>query len=159
MATVIDTLHTSVVTGNLNDREIQGIAGLFDAKAYKSGEAVEWSEKLTQENLSILANGNIKITIPRGIGETTVCMLSPGDLVYLNSLVSHTTLEEKFYAVGDTLILIMNKEKFDSLIQSNPLMMCQVIHGMVQNFQIILRRMNKQIADLRSYIYGTDHRG
>jgi CRP/FNR family transcriptional regulator, cyclic AMP receptor protein len=158
MSTVIDTLHNSAVTEKLSDTEINSIAGMFDIKGYKSGETVVLSETETHDNLSILANGNIKVKIPCGIGESTVCMLSPGDLVDLNGLVSSTTINAKFYAVGNTTVLSMHKSKFDGLVNSHPLMMCRVLHGMMLNLQSILRRMNNQIADLRNYVYGTNTR-
>jgi len=108
--------------------------------------------------LSILANGNIKVKIPCGIGETTVCMLSAGDLVDLNGLVSNTAITTKFYAVGNTTILSMHKNKFDGLVNSHPLMMCRVTHGMMLNLKSIIRRMNNRIADLINYIYSTNSR-
>jgi CRP-like cAMP-binding protein len=108
--------------------------------------------------LSILSNGNIKVKVPCGIGESTVCMLSSGDLVDLNGIASSTSTNAKFYAVGNTTVLSMHKSKFDGLVNSHPLMMCRVMHGMMLNLQSVLRRMNSQIADLRNYIYGTNSR-
>lgn len=158
MPTFIDTLHTSAVTEELSDMEISNIAEMFEVKGYKSGEAVVLSETETSDSLSILADGNIKVKIPCGVGESTVCVLIPGDLADLNGFVFGTTVHAKFYAVGDAIVLSMNKGKFDGLVKSHPLMMCRVIHGMMHNFQSILRRMNKQIADLRDYIYSTNSR-
>ncbi|MDH2916722.1 MAG: cyclic nucleotide-binding domain-containing protein [Gallionella sp.] len=158
MTTIIDTLNTSAVTNKLSDTEISSIAEMFEAKGYKPGETVVLSESVTPDNLSILANGNIKIKIPCGIGESTVCMLSPGDLVDLNNLVPSATVNAKYYAVGNTTILSMDKSKFDGLVNSHPLMMCRVTCGMMHNLQSIVRRMNNQIADLRNYIYGTNNR-
>lgn len=155
MLTVIDALHTSAVTEELSDTEISNIAGMFEIKGYKSGETFVLSETVAHDCLSILANGNIKVTIPCGIGESTICMLNPGDVADFNCFVFSIANKAKFYAVGDTIILCMNKHKFDSLVNSHPLMMCHVIYGMMNNMQSILRRMNKQIADLRDYIYGT----
>jgi CRP-like cAMP-binding protein len=158
MSTVIDTFHATVVTEKLSDTEIRSIAGMFESKCYKSGETVVLAESENPDNLSILAMGNIKMKIPCGIGESTVCMLSPGDLVDLNGLVSSTTINAKFYAVGNTTILSMHKSKFDGLVNSHPLMMCRVICGMMLNLQSIVRSMNNQIVDLRNYIYGANNR-
>ena len=157
MTAVIDALQISAVTKNLSDTEISSIAEMFEVKGYKSGDTIALSETDTHDNLSILANGSIKVKIPCGIGESTVCMLNHGDLVDLNSLVS-STANANFYAVGDTTILSMHKSKFDGLVNSHPLMMCRVLHGMMLNLQSILRRMNNQIADLKNYIYGANSR-
>jgi signal-transduction protein with cAMP-binding, CBS, and nucleotidyltransferase domain len=158
MTIVIDTLHSSAVTDKLSDPEITSIAGMFEIKGYKSGEAVVLSKTEPDDYLSILSNGNIKVKVPCGIGESTVCMLSSGDLVDLNGIASSTSINAKFYAIGDTTVLSMHKSKFDGLVNSHPLMMCRAIHGMMLNLQSVLRRMNSQIADLRNYIYGTNSR-
>ena len=158
MTIVIDTLHSSAVTDKLSDPEIISIAGMFEIKGYKSGEAVVLSKTEPDGYLSILSNGNIKVKVPCGIGESTVCMLSSGDLVDLNGIASSTSINAKFYSVGDTTVLSMHKSKFDGLVNSHPLMMCRVLHGMMLNLQSILRRMNNQIADLRNYVYGTNTR-
>ena len=131
---------------------------MFETKGYKSGEIVVLPETGPHDHLAILANGNIKVKIPCGIGETTVCMLSTGDLVDLNGLVSNTAITTKFYAVGNATILSMHKSKFDGLVNSHPLMMCRVTHGMMLNLKSIIRRMNNRTADLINYIYGTNSR-
>ena len=154
MPNIIDTLHTSTVTENLSDTDIDNIAGLFSIQAYQSGEAVVLSANETHGNLSILANGNIKVKIPCGIGESTVCMLSPGDLVDLTAPANNAN----FYALGETNVLSMTQAQFDSLVHTHPMMMCQVVHGMMLNLKCILRRMNRQIADLSNYIYSMNGR-
>jgi CRP/FNR family cyclic AMP-dependent transcriptional regulator len=158
MTNVIDTLQTSDVTDKLNDTEIRSIAELFAVKHYASGQAVVLSETGNHGDLSILANGNIKVKVPCGVGESTVCILHPGDMVDLASLASGSTINANFYAVGDTKILSMNKNQFDGLVHTHPMIMCRVIHGMMHNLKNIVRRMNGQIADLRNYIYSTNGR-
>jgi signal-transduction protein with cAMP-binding, CBS, and nucleotidyltransferase domain len=158
MTLLINKLRRYAVTYKLSDPDVVSIAGMFEIKGYKSGEAVVLSKTEDDDYLSILSNGNIKVKVPCGIGESTVCMLSSGDLVDLNGIASSTSTNAKFYAVGNTTVLSMHKSKFDGLVKSHPLMMCRVMHGMMLNLQSVLRRMNSQIADLRNYIYGTNSR-
>lgn len=158
MTAVIDALHISAVTKNLSETEISSIAEMFEVKGYKSGDPIALPETGIHDRLAILVNGNIQVKMPCGIGESTVCMLNHGDLVDLNGLVSSTSMNANFYAVGDTTLLSMPRSKFDGLVNSQPLMMCRVLHGMMLNLQSILRRMNNQIADLKNYIYGANNR-
>lgn len=158
MTTLIDTLHASDVTEQLSDTEILSIAQLFEVKHYPSGQAVVPTNTDSQDDLAILANGNIKVKVPCGAGESTVCMLNPGDLVDLANLASCSPVKTNFYAVGETNILSMKKSLFDTLVYTHPMIMCRVIHGMMHNLQSIVRRMDGQIADLRNYIYSINGR-
>ncbi|MBK9162086.1 MAG: cyclic nucleotide-binding domain-containing protein [Nitrosomonadales bacterium] len=157
MTTVIDTLQASAVTGGLNDAELKRIAGMFEARAYKSGEAIGAPQDGECDNLSILADGNIKVKVPCGVGEATVCTLVPGDMTDLGGF-SVSDADARFYASGDAVILSMNKSRFDVMAESYPLMMSRVARGMRRSFQGVLWRMNRQVADLRDYVYSTHSR-
>lgn len=155
---IIDTLHTSAITENLNPMELISIEGMFEVAPYRDGEMISLSACDLQDNLSILAKGHIEVKIPHGVGESIVCTLHPGDLVGLNTFVSHTSRKAKLYAVGDTDILFMSKSRFENLVKSDPLIMSRVVHGMMHNYQNILGRMSNRIAELTDYIYHTNSR-
>ncbi|MDO8208668.1 MAG: cyclic nucleotide-binding domain-containing protein [Gallionella sp.] len=155
---IIDTLHTSTITENLNHLELTSIGRMFEVKPYRCGEIFSLSANEPLDNLSILARGQIEVKIPHGMGESIVCILYPGDLVELNTFVSHTAHKAKLYAVGDTNILCMSKCRFENLVQSDPLIMCRVVRGIMHNYQDILGRMSSRIAELTDYIYHTNSR-
>jgi signal-transduction protein with cAMP-binding, CBS, and nucleotidyltransferase domain len=155
MLEIIDTLEQSSVTENLTSQERDNVAKLFALKSYRTGEMIAMPENIASDNFSILAQGNIKVKIPYGVGESTVCTLVPGDLTDLNGIAAGTGLDAKLYADGDAAVFSMNKKTFDNLVQTEPTMMCGLIRGMMHNLQSIVRRLNSQVADLKNYIYGT----
>lgn len=155
---ILDTLHTSTITENLDHTELTSIEGMFEVVPYRCGEMISLSACNLQDNLSILAKGHIEVRIPHGVGESIVCTLHPGDLVELNTFFYHTSPKAKLYAVGDTDILFMSKSRFENLVKSDPLIMSRVVYGMMHNYQNILGRMSSRIAELTDYIYHTNSR-
>lgn len=129
-------------------------AGLFLISTYRTGEPIKLAETSHTNSLSVLAKGNIKVKIPYGIGESTICILMPGDLTDLTGIEAGTGFDAKLYADGDTEVFSMGQKTFDNLVASEPLIMCHLIHSMMHNMQSIVRRVNGEIATLKNYIYG-----
>lgn len=154
MPDLIETLQNSPVTKNLSDTGLHKIAPAFQRRSYTSGESIGNIAASDVNQFSILARGKISVKVPHGVGESTVCILKPGDLVDAN----HNLGEAKLYADGDTQILHMSHEQFDGLVRTYPALMCHVIDGMVYNMRSILLRTNHLIAELKDYIYGANNR-
>jgi CRP-like cAMP-binding protein len=154
MPDVIKTLQASPVTKNLSSTGLHKIAAVFQKRSYDSGATIHNSESGDANQFAILARGTISVKVPHGVGESTVCILKPGDLVDGAPQPSQV----KMYAEGDTQILSMSHEQFDGLVRTHPALMCHVIDGMVYNMRSILLRTNHMIADLKDYIYGSHTR-
>lgn len=137
---------------------MQSPVGLFLLNTYRTGEQIKLDETNHSNSLSVLAKGNIKVKIPYGIGESTVCILAPGDLTDLTGIEVGTGFDAKLYADGDTEVFSMSQNTFDNLVMAEPLIMCRLIHGMMHNMQSIVRRINCEIAALKNYIYGINTR-
>ncbi|MEQ1629845.1 MAG: cyclic nucleotide-binding domain-containing protein [Gallionella sp.] len=150
----IETLQSSPVTKNLSDTGLHKIAAAFQKRSYASGETIGNTEASEVNQFAILARGTISVKIPHGVGESTVCILKPGDLVDANQNLGAANL----YAEGDTQILRMSHEQFDGLVRAHPALMCHVIDGMVYNMRSILLRTNHLIAELKDFIYGSHNR-
>ncbi|MGZ8257405.1 MAG: hypothetical protein ACXW1C_05395 [Gallionella sp.] len=151
--------HSSVLDG-LNAGELQTLSGLFERVRYKNGECLSATSSPalldTPCNLSILTQGKIEVKIPYGLGESTVCILIPGDLTNVSPLDMDCTT--KLYAQGDIEVLNLHKNLFSILMRSEPQLMCRLIQGMLFSMQSILQRINFQVAALQSYIYSNHTR-
>lgn len=154
MPNVIETLQASPVTKNLSTAGLHKIAAAFQRHNYASGASIDHQEIGGDQQFAILACGTIKVKVPQGVGESTVCLLKPGDLID----ASHPS-EAHLYAEGDTQIFSMSHEQFDGLVQTHPALMCHVIDGMIYNMRSIQLRTNHLIADLKGYIYSSNTRG
>jgi len=158
MPNLIDSLHSPAVSEEFSDTGTESIERLFDIRDYKSGAQITQSENRQFENMGILAEGNIKVKVRSGVGESTIQILKPGDLVDASTINNSTALQSpaKLYAFGETRILSMGRDKFESLIESQAEMMCQVILGTKRSGSEILQSINHQFTELRNYIYGVN---
>ena len=155
MSLVIDTLRTSTITEELSDAEVDILAGLFEVQDYKAGEAIVQPGDDQPDNLYILAHGDIEVRIKSGMEETTVHVLKPGDLAGIITFVggAASAISATVYAVGQTKVLCLQRAKFETLVNSHPMIVYRVMRGVVRNVHGILRRVNSESAELSNYIY------
>ena len=160
MSLVIDTLRTSTITEELSDAEVEILAGLFEVKDYKSGEAITTPSDEKNDNLFILAHGDIEVKIQSGNDEATIHILKPGDLAgiitFVGGAASH--ISATLYAIGNTKVLSLERARFETLVNSHPMIVYKVMRGVVRNVHGIVRRMNAQSTELSNYIFRTHGR-
>jgi CRP/FNR family transcriptional regulator, cyclic AMP receptor protein len=155
MSLIIDTLRTSTVTEELSDTEVQILASLFEVKDYKPGEAIVQPADKHPDNLYILAHGEIEVKIKSGGEEQAIHVLKPGNLAGIITFAggASSDISATLYAVGKTKVLSMERERFESLINTHPMIVYKVMRGVVRNVHGIVRSMNSQSAELSNYIY------
>jgi len=160
MSLVIDTLHTSTITEELNDAEVDILGGLFEVRDFKAGDIITKPTDTTFDNLFILAHGDIEVKIVSGGEETTIHVLKPGDLAGIITFVGGPASHHSatLYAVGDTKVLSLQRAMFETLINSHPMIVYKVMRGVVRNLHGIVRRINVQSSELSNYIFRTHGR-
>ncbi len=160
MSLVIDTLRTSTITEELSDAEVDILAGLFEVRDYKAGEAIVQPDGDHPDTLYILAHGDIEVRLHSGEGESTIHVLKPGDLAGMITFVggAASQVSAALYAVGATKVLSLERAKFETLINSHPMIVYKVMRGVARNMHGIVRRVNVQSAELSNYIYRTHGR-
>lgn len=155
MSLVIDTLRTSTITEELSDAEVEILAGLFEVKDYKSGEVIAQPGVENHDNLFILAHGDIEVKIRSGNEEATIHVLKPGDLAGMITFAGGeaSQVSATLYSVGNTKVLSLERAKFETLINSHPMIVYKVMRGVVRDVHSIVRRMNMQSNELSNYIF------
>ncbi len=155
MSLIKDTLHTSTITEELNEAEVDIIAGLFEILDYKAGQAIVRPGVDQADNLYILAHGEIQVMIQSHEGDAAIHVLKPGDLAGIITFAGGTSahISATLSAVGDTKVLSMPRAKFETLINTHPMIVYKVMRGVVRDVHGIVRRMNAQSAELSNYIY------
>ncbi|MFZ5502003.1 MAG: Crp/Fnr family transcriptional regulator [Pseudomonadota bacterium] len=160
MSLVTDTLRISAVTEELNDSEIEILGTLFEIKEFNAGDVIVSPGDEQPDNLYILAHGSIDVKITSDGEESTIHVLKPGELAGIISFAGggakHVTAT--LCAAGKTQVLSMPRAKFETLINTHPMIMYRVMRGVIRNVHGIVRRMNTQSVELSNYIYRTGGR-
>lgn len=160
MSLVIDTLHTSTITEELTNAEVGVLAGLFEVRDYIGGEVITSPSEEKNDQLFILAHGEIEVKVMSGHDEATIHVLKPGDLAGIITFVGGPASHHSatLYAIGDTKVLSLQRVKFETLIESHPMIVYKVMRGVVRNVHGIVRRINVQSSELSNYIFRTHGR-
>lgn len=160
MPIMVDTLRISTVTDELSDSEVGIIAGLFDVENYKAGEVIAKPGDARPDNLYILVHGGIDVKIVSEDGDFSIHVLQPGDLAGMITFVGGLSaqISATLYAVGDTQVLSLERAKFETLINSHPLIVYRFMRGLARSMHGIVRRGKSQSAELSNYIYNINGR-
>jgi len=153
MSLIIDTLLTSTISEELSEAELEILAGLFEVQEYQAGTAIVKQGDEHPDNLYILAHGDIEVKIRNGTQESTIHILKPGDLAGIINFVGGAKSSATVYAVGNTMVLCLERARFETLINSHPMIVYKVMRGVVRNVHGIVRRVNSETAELSNYIY------
>ncbi len=160
MSLVIDTLRTSTITEELSDAEVQILASLFEVKSYSAGEQITKPGDEGHDNLFILAKGEIEVKIQNSGETSNIHVLRPGDLAGIITFAggAASQISATLFAMGETQVLSLERKRFESLINSHPMIMYRVMRGVVRNVHGIVRRMNMQAVEMSNYIFGSKGR-
>jgi signal-transduction protein with cAMP-binding, CBS, and nucleotidyltransferase domain len=166
MSILIDTLNSPKVFNQMSNTEVEIIEGLFDVQDYKSGTAIAQPEDRQLKEVSILAQGSIKVKVQSSVGESTIRIFKPGDILKPGDLAGISTFgndadsqtNTKLYAIGDTKILSLDRGTAESIFNFQPEIMSHVIRDIVRSGHDILQNMNFEYLQLRNYIYGVNGR-
>ena len=156
MSLVIDTLRTSIIAEELNDAQLEIVAKLFKVENHKTGDIIVQPGDKHPDNLYILAQGEIQVKIHGGDGDIAIYMLKPGDLAGIITFVGGAPSQHSatLYAKGDdTKVLSLPRAKFETLLDTHPLIEYKVMRGIVRYVHGIVRSMNAKSTELSNYIY------
>ncbi len=155
MSLVNDTLRNSMITKELNETELQVISTLFDVETYQAGQSIIHPGVEQPENLYILAEGEIQVSLQCSEGEDALHVLKPGDLAGIVTFVGDTSehISATLSAIGDIKVLSLTKAKFETLIPTHPMIVYKVMRGVVRDVHGIVCRMNVETAEMSNYIY------
>lgn len=158
---ILQTLHSSTLTEELRDAEIETLGQLFEVVEFKAGQALlKPGEERLKSTLIVLANGEVEATAHVGGEQATLHLLKPGDLAGIITFVggSVSQISATIVAKTDCKVLLLERCKFESLLNSQPAIVYYVMRGIVRHTHGIVRRMNAQSVEMTNYLYKTGGR-
>ncbi|BCK88670.1 DNA-binding transcriptional dual regulator Crp [mine drainage metagenome] len=158
---IIQTLHNSTLTEELRDAEIESLARIIEIKEYKAGDVlVQPGDDRLKNALIILANGEVEANANVGGEQATLHLLQPGDLAGIITFVGGNVAQISAIVVAktDCKVLLLERSKFESLLNTQPAIVYYVMRGIVRHTHGIVRRMNMQSVEMSNYIHQTHGR-
>jgi len=158
---ILQTLHSSTLTEELRDAEIESLGLLFELVEFKAGQALlKPGEERLKNSLVVLASGEVEATAHVGGEQATLHLLQPGDLAGIITFVGGNVsqISATIVAKTDCKVLLLERCKFESLLNSQPAIVYYVMRGIVRHTHGIVRRMNAQSVEMTNYLYKTGGR-
>lgn len=154
---ILQALRHSTLTEELRDAEIDALAKLITVRDFKAGEVlVQPSENAElKDTLLILGNGEVEADAVVGNDKMTLHLLKPGDLAGIIGFVggSATQASATVVAKTDGKMLLLDRMRFESLLNTQPAIVYYVMRGIIRHVHGIVRRMNLQSVEMSKYIY------
>lgn len=158
---ILQTLNNSGLTEELRDAEIEILAQLFEVKEFKKGiSLLRPGEEQLKNSLIVLASGEVEATATLGGEQATLHLLKPGDLAGIITFAGGNVsqISATVVAKTDCKVLLLERSRFESLLNSQPAIVYYVMRGIVRHTHGIVRRMNTESVEMSNYIYKTQGR-
>ncbi len=158
---ILQTLHNSTLTEELRDAEIETLGKLFTVMECKAGESLlSPGQERLKNSLIMLAAGEVEATATLSGEQATLHLLQPGDLAGIITFAGGNVsqISATVVAKTDCKVLLLERSKFESLMNTHPAIVYYVMRGIVRHTHGIVRRMNMQSVEMNNYIHRTHGR-
>lgn len=153
---ILQTLHNSTLTEELRDAEIEALARIITVREYKAGEEIlKPGDADLKDTLLILGSGDVEAHAVTGGEQMTLHLLQPGDLAGIIGFVGGNLAQVSAAVVAktDSKVLLLDRVRFEALLNSQPAIVYYVMRGIVRHVHGIVRRMNMQSVEMSNYLY------
>jgi len=153
---IMNALRNSTLSEELRDSEIEHLASMITVREYKAGEFIlRVGETELKDSLLILGSGDVEATAVTGGEQMTLHMLQMGDLAGIIGFVGGNMMQISATVVAktDSKVLVLERARFESLLNTHPAIVYYVMRGIVRHVHGIVRRMNTQSVEMNNYIH------
>ncbi len=157
---ILQTLNNSTLAEELRGAEVDALARIITVREYKAGDIIvkqgdNAGESELRDTLLILASGEVEATATTGGEKATLHLLKQGDLAGIIGFVGGNVAQVSANVVAktDSKLLLLDRNRFEALLNSQPAIVYYVMRGIVRHVHGIVRRMNMQSVEMSNYLY------
>ena len=140
----------------LSDDQCATLAELIEVGDYDDGEVVV-AEGAKDDHLRIILSGALAVAKKSGAENEWVRLNTltakdlAGELAFLDSRPRYAAL----VALGPTKLFSLQREKLESLLNTDPLIVYRVMRAIARFAHEVLHRSGAEMAELTSYLFKT----
>ncbi len=148
-----DLVKSSALARELSDAECEALSKLITVHDLKDGEVL-LREGQSDSNLYVVVSGGIAVGKQDDAGKwSTLHALVPGDFVGELSFMDNEPRFATLRAEGATRVFSLNREKFETLLDSHPRVVYKAMRAIMRVVHSIQRRLSMNLVELQNYIY------
>jgi len=147
-----ETIKNTNLGRELSLEQCAVLARACQLKRIKNGEIL-FEEGQSDDELFVILSGRFAVSRDSGRGfSNTLHLLNPGDLAGESGFLDSKPHSATLRAVGDSEVLTLKREKLESLLVENPVVVYGVMRAIIRSIREIIRRMNQQYQQMTDYI-------
>ena len=137
----------------LTDEQCRKLAALVTLQDLKQGTVLA-KEGAVDNHIYVILSGHLGVVKHFGTGDAlTINTLGPGDFVGEMGFMDGTEAYASKVALGQTRVLSLEREKLESLLATEPMIVYRVMRAIIRVVHQIQRRLSMHQVELSNYIY------
>jgi CRP/FNR family transcriptional regulator, cyclic AMP receptor protein len=151
-AELLHAVEASPLAQGLSRAEAQVLAGLVTLLPCKAGQLLA-EEGSVDNRLYVVVDGALEIVKHLGTpDETLLATLRPGDFAHELGFLDGSARYASMRAAGATRLLVLERERLESLIDTHPRILYRVMCAIVRTVHRVQTRLSMQANELTNYI-------
>jgi CRP/FNR family cyclic AMP-dependent transcriptional regulator len=147
-----DLVRASRLGRDLNPEQAAILASLITLESHKAKEVLA-REGDTDNHLYVVLDGSLGVVKHHGTAdETLLATIGVGELGHELGFLDGAERYASLVALSDTRVLILERERLESLIDTHPRILYQVMCVIVRTVHNIQNRLSSQATELTNYI-------
>jgi CRP-like cAMP-binding protein len=148
-----EALRGTKLAVELTDDQCRTLARLVVVRDLKQGEVLA-REGEVDNHIYVIIAGTLGVVKHAGSNDAiTINTLAAGDFVGEMGFMDSTEAYASKVALGDTRVLALEREKLESLLTTEPLIVYRVMRAIIRVVHQIQRRLAMHQVELSNYIY------
>ncbi len=151
--TKLKAVQASRLSSELDENECNLLCALISERELVDQEVLV-REDTIDNHLYVVAAGTLGVV--RNINSDqrlTLATLGAGELAGELSFIDASKRHASLVALGPTRVLGLEREQFESLLTSNPLLFYHVVRAIIRTVHALQHRLTLQAVELSNYIY------
>lgn len=148
------SLREYMFFSDLSDDELSAVSKIVKRKDFKLGETV-FKDSEDGNSLYLIKRGEVKACKTAPDGELfTLTLMKDGDIFGEMSFLDGRPRSATIVAISDLETYVLEKNDFDTLVESNPRMVFKLLKNIIFIIHSIVRGMNSRYVEMVNYMWG-----
>ncbi len=148
------SLRDYLFFADLSDDELTAVSQIVKRKDFKLGETV-FKDSEDGNSLYLIKKGEVKACKTAPDGELfTLTLMKDGDIFGEMSFLDGRPRSATIVAISDLETYVLEKNDFDTLVESNPRMVFKLLKNIIFIIHSIVRGMNSRYVEMVNYMWG-----
>jgi CRP-like cAMP-binding protein len=157
-STHLEAVRTSRLAAELDAGQAAVLAGLMTLETCAPGLVLS-REGSVDQRLYVVVSGTLSVVKNLGSAdETLLVTLQADDFAHELGFLDGTEQYASLVAAAESQVLVFERSKLESLIDTHPLILYRVMCAIVRTVHRIQARQSMQAAELTNYVFKTHGR-